>query len=178
MELERRVERLERNVDILKGEIGQTLLDMRESLSEKPVSPSRWHKRAWIVALLNVLLALTLFTNIRFYTLPPPLDINPILVPWMRAFWVILAFLWLVLQMYPLALLLEQEGKRAREAAWRNAVRLFASNPGLTLALVLAVFVLAILSMLFPSLWFAVMAVLLVVACTNGMLYLLRLHRQ
>jgi uncharacterized protein YacL len=178
MELERRVKQLERDMTILKGEIEQTLLDVRDNLSEKPFDPSQWHKRAWTVAMLNVLLALTLFTNIRFCTLLHPLNINPILVPWMRAFWAILAFFWLILQMYPLALLWDQEEKRTREAAWRNALKLFASNPGLTFALALAILAVAIISMLFPLLWFVIMVVLLVVVCANGISYWLRPQRR
>ena len=178
MEMERRVEQLERDVDILKGEIEQTLLDVRDNLSEKLASPSQWQKRAWGLALLNVLLALTLFTNIRLCTTDTPAGISPILVPWLRALWMALAFLWLILQMYPLALLLEQEEKQVREVAWRNAIRIFLSNPGLTLALALAVLGVAVISMLFPSFWFAVVGAMFAAMCINGMLHLLRPHRQ
>jgi len=178
MELEQRVKELERDMDVLKGEIQGTLLEVRENLAEKPPDPSRWQKRAWGMALLNVLLALTLFTNVRLYTSDTPFGVSATLVPWLRGFWVALAFMWLLLQMYPLALLLDQEEKQPREAAWNNAARLFASNPGLTLALTLLVLAVAVISMLFPSLWFVLTVALLAVACANGMLYLLRLYRQ
>lgn len=176
MELEQRVETLEREMDVLKGDIRGTLLDVQENLPEKPPSPSRWQKRAWGLALLNVLLALTLFTNVRFYTSDAPLDVtSAFLVPWLRGFWVALAFVWLLLQMYPLALLLDQEEKQPREAAWRNTVKVFASNPGLTLALTALVLVVAVVSMLFPSLWFVITAVLLIVVCVGGVGSMLRL---
>jgi MFS superfamily sulfate permease-like transporter len=109
----------------LKGEIRGTLLDVQESLAEKPASPSRWRKRAWV-----------------------------------------------------LALLLEQEEPVARDAAWRNAGALFRSNPGLTLALTLVVLVVAVVSVLFPSLWFILTLALLAVVCFNAAGPLLRLCRE
>ncbi len=174
VELEQRVETLEREVETLKGEIRGTLLDVRASLSEKPPSPARWRDRAWVLALLNVLLAIVLFTNIRFYT---PGD-GSLLSPWLQAFWVALAFVWLLLQMYPLALLLDQEEEQAREVAWRNAAAIFASSPGLTLALTLVVLVVAVISALFPSLWLVLMVALLAVVCVNAVGHLVRLRRQ
>jgi hypothetical protein len=178
MELEHRVKQLERDMDILKGEIEQTLLDVRENLLERPTSPSRKRKRAWTLALLNVLLGLTLFTNLCFYTSDAPSSIHPVLIPWLRAFWIVLAFLWLILQMYPLTLLLDQEETHAPKVAWRNAIRIFTSNPGLTLMLMLAVLGVAVISMAFPLLWFVVVGVILAVVGVNGILYVLRSHRQ
>ncbi len=178
MEMEHRVERLEHDVDILKEDIEQTLLDVRDNLSEKLARPLQWQKRAWGLASLNVLLALTLFTNVRFYTASTPAGVSLILAPWVRVLWMGMAFFWLILQMYPLALLLEQEEKQVREAAWRNAIKIFASNPGLTLALALAVLGVAVVSMLFPSLWFVVVGATFAVVCVNSVLCLLRLHRQ
>ena len=178
MELEQRMETLEHELKILKGEIRGTLLDVRENLAQKPPNPSRWQKRAWGMALLNILLALTLFTNVRLYTSDIPVGVSATLVPWLRGFWVALAFVWLLLQMYPLALLLDQEEPRPREMAWHNAARIFASNPTLTLALTLLVLTVAVISMLFPSLWFMLTVALLAVACANGMLYLLRLYQR
>ena len=170
MELQHRVETLEHEMEVLKGEIRGTLLDVQQNLSEKPVppTPSQWQKRAWGLALLNVLLAVTLFTNIRFYTSDDdPFGIGSPLSGWLQAFWVTLAFVWLILQMYPLALLLDQEGKQSREVAWRNAAALFMSNPGQTLALTLFVLAVAVVSMLFPAAWFLVTLALLVIVCIN-----------
>jgi len=107
VELQHRVETLEHEMEVLKGEIRGTLLDVQQNLSQKPATPSRWEKRAWGLALLNILLAVTLFTNIRFYTSDTPFGIGSPLSTWLRAFWVALAFVWLILQMYPLALLLD-----------------------------------------------------------------------
>lgn len=177
MELEQRVETLEHEVGILKGEIRGTLLEVQESLAEKPASPSQWRKRAWALALLNTLLAITLFTNIRLYTSDTPFGVSSSLAPWLRAFWIALAFLWLVIQMYPLALLLDQEEQQSREAAWRNAAALLVSSPGMTLALTLLILAVAVVGMLFPSLWFVVTTVLFVAVCINAMAYLRQLGR-
>ncbi len=179
MEQEHRIEKLEHELAILKEDLQGTLLAIQKSLPEKPDSPSRWQKRAWVLALLNILLAITLFTNIRFYTPDgSPPGTSSLLGPWLQAFWVALAFLWLILQMYPLALLLDQENDRSREAALRQAASLFKSNPGLTLALTLLVLVVTVASVLFPSLWLMLMAVLLVVVCVDAARYLLWSHRQ
>ncbi len=179
MELEHRVEELERELEILKETMRETLLAIQKSLPEKPASPSRWQKKAWMLALLNTLLAITLFTNIRFYTSDtPPFGIGSLLSPWLQAFWVALAFLWLLLQMYPLALLLDQEDGRARKVTWRNSVALFRSNPGLTLALTSLVLILATISALFPSLWFVVMVALFAGVCANAAGQLVQSCRQ
>ena len=179
MELEQRLETLENEVGTLKGEIQETLLDVQKSLSKKPFSPSQWQKRAWVLALLNILLAITLFTNIRFYTSDGDLlgSGSPIST-WLRGFWIALAFLWLILQMYPLALLLDQEDGRSREVAWRNAAAIFFSNPGLTLALTLLVLVVAVVSMLFPPLWLIFTMALSAVVCVNMGGHLLQLYRR
>lgn len=186
MDLEQRVETLERETEILKKDIRGTLLDVQESLSEKSASPGslkaagslRWQKKAWALALLNLLIAIILFTNIRFYTSDTSPASGPLLNSWLQAFWVALAFVWLILQMYPLALLLDQNDKQQRDAAWRNTAALFRSNPGLTLALTLSVLVVAVISALFPSLWFLVAAMLFVSLCVNATGRLLTLHRQ
>lgn len=179
MELEQRLERLEKEVGLLKGEIQETLLNVQKSLSPQPTRPSRWQKRAWGLALLNVLLAITLFTNIRLYTSDGGLlGGDSTLGDWLRGFWIALAFLWLLLQMYPLALLLDQEDERSREMAWRKAAAIFRSNPGLTLALTLLVLVVAVISMLFPSLWLVLPVALFAVACVNMAGHLLQSNRQ
>lgn len=181
MKLKHRIDALEREMETLKAEIRGTLLAVQESLEKKSAgaSSSRWQKNAWGLALLNMLIAITLFANIHFYTLESvPFDINPTLGAWLRAFWLALALLWLVLQMYPLALLLEQEDQRLRGVALRNAVRLFISNPSLTVLLTLLVLVVAVVSMLFPAAWFFVVLALLVVVCINVGRRVLALSRR
>jgi MFS superfamily sulfate permease-like transporter len=74
--------------------------------------------------------------------------------------------------------LLDQEDEQSREMSWRKAAAIFRSNPGLTLALTLLVLVVAVISMLFPSLWLVLPVVLFAVACVNMAGRLLQSHRQ
>ena len=178
MELENRVETLERETAILKTEIRETLLNVQENLLDKRAASSRWRKRAWVLSMLNLLLAIALFANIRFYASNNSLPTGSTVGSWLQALWVALAFLWLLLQMYPLALLLNQEDAPSREAAWHNTAKFFISNPALTLALTLVVSILAIVSALFPSLWLVVVVALFATVCVNAAMQLVRLYRK
>ncbi len=178
MELEHRVKTLEHEMEDLKGEIQETLLGIQKGLSEEPVGASGWQKRAWGLALLNILAAITLFTNVRFYTPGnAPIEISPALSPWLRALWVAVAFLWLILQLYPLALLLEQEDQRLPGGALRNATALLTANPGFTAVLALLVLLVAVTSVLFPALWFLATFVLFVFVCHKAVRRLLALYQ-
>ena len=174
VELEQRVEGLEREVGVLKSEIRATLLEVQEELVREvgPTSTdsAQWRKRAWVLALLNTLLAVTLFSTVRVYASGEPFGLDSWVMPWLRGFYVALTFVWLLLQLYPVALLLQEEDGASREIAWRNAGKAFASNPGLTLGVTVAVLGAAAISALFPPVWFAVVAVLLVVVCLNAIL--------
>jgi uncharacterized membrane protein YesL len=131
------------------------------------------------LALLNMLLAITLFANIRFYALDDlPFDLGPTMGPWVRGFWLALACLWMILQMYPLALLLEQEQQQRRRAALSNVVTFLASNPGYTILLTLAVLIVAIVSAFFPVLWFVVIFVLFGTVCNRVVRHVLNMRRR
>lgn len=177
MELEHKIHQLEQEMAVLKEEIEGTLLDIRKVVSADLATPAGWRKRAWVLALLNVLVATTLFTNIRWFSPDSAAPVGTPLGPWLRATWVALTFVWLILQMYPLALLLDQEDARPREVAWRNAAALFRSNPGLTTALTILVLAIAVISMLFPSLWLLATAGLFAIVCTYAAMYALRLRQ-
>ncbi len=162
MELEQRVKALEDQVHTLKNEIQGTLADIRVALPEKPATPARWQGKAWLLALLNMLLAVMLFTNIYLYIpTATPFAMSLVLRSWLRAFWIAVAFAWLLLQMYPLALLLEQENQQWQGLVWRNAVVFLRAHPGLILGLTLVVLVMALLNAVFPAVWFVVGLVLL-----------------
>jgi protein-S-isoprenylcysteine O-methyltransferase Ste14 len=181
MELEQRVEQLERENRVLKNEIRQTLLEVQRELSQEPAptaTPEHWRKRAWVLALLNTLLAVTLFSTVRVYASGEPWGLGDWLVPWLRGFYVALTFVWLLLQLYPVALLLQEEDRASQDIAWRNAGRAFASNPGLTLAVTVAVLGAAAISALFPPIWFGVVALLLVAVCLNAIVGWVRLGGQ
>jgi signal transduction histidine kinase len=180
MELEHRVQALESEIRMLKHEIRATLEEIQASLPEKPVPPTRWQKKAWVLALLNLLVAITLFTNIYLYIPGSGLVADsPMLNAWLRAFWVAIAFMWLLLQMYPLALLLEQEDREWNRVAWRNATTFFSAHPGVTLGLTTLVVVVAVVNAVFPLMWFVIAIVLLiVVAVTAAQRLLERLREQ
>ena len=163
MEMEQRIEVLEAEVEMLRNEIQNTLVDIRESLPEKPVAPSRWQKKAWVLALLNLLMAITLFTNIYLYIPGNPLsEISPSLASWLRSLWVAVAFIWLILQMYPVALLLEQEDRQYQGIVWRNALSFIEARPGLLIGATTVVLVIAIVNAVFPAAWLIVTLTLLV----------------
>lgn len=167
MEQEERIRALEDEVKNLKLEIGRTLVEIQKTLPEKTSAPIRWEKKAWILALLNILLAVVLFTNIYIY-IPGNIvsELNPTLAGWLRALWVAVAFVWLLLQMYPLALLLEQEDRQWRGVVWRNALGFFRERPGLLVVLTLVVLVAALIETIMPVAWVMIALVLLIVVAS------------
>jgi hypothetical protein len=179
MELEQRVEALELEVKTLENEIHRTLVEIQATLPEKPVNPARWQRKAWVLALLNMLVAVTLFTNIYLY-IPgsAPFYIDPALAAWLRAFWIAVAFMWLLLQMYPLAMLLEQEDRQWQGIVWRNATGYLNAHPGLILGLTLAVLGVALVNSVFPALWFVVGLVLLIIVGAVAAQRLVELYRE
>jgi len=167
MELEQRVETLEHEMDTLKSDIRRVLLTVQDELSREPISAPGWRRRAWVLALLNMLVATTLFINIHFCSSDNiPFEISSTWMLLLRASWVAMAFLWLILQMYPLALLLEQES----QGLWvilSKAIVLFIDRPGLTFLLILLVLAVAGISALLPVLWF--LPVLVIFLFVSGM---------
>ena len=167
MELEERVQVLEQEVRTLKSEIQKTLVEIRRALPAKPAAAARWQKNAWVLALVNLLLAVVLFTNIYLYLpAPMPFSLNDTLLGWLRALWLALAFIWLLLQLYPLALLLEQEDTEWQGIAWRNATAFLRLRPGLLVVLTLVVLVIAIVNTALPALWLVVALSLLLAVGT------------
>jgi len=138
----------------------------------------RYFWKAWGLALLNILVITIAITNLRFYTPGnAPFEIHPTLSLWIRALWMAVAFLWLTLQMYPLALLLEQEDQRLR-VALRNTVVIFIANPGFTLVLAALLLIVAVISTLLSPLWFFLTPALLAVVCNKAVQHLLKPYRE
>jgi uncharacterized membrane protein YesL len=138
----------------------------------------RYFWKAWGLALLNILVAAVVFTNISFYTPGnTPFEINPTLSIWIRGLFLGIVFLWLIIQMYLMALLLEQQDQRLR-VALRNAAVLAVANPGFTLVLALLLLIVAVISTLFPVLWFAITLALFAVVCNKAVLHLLEPYRE
>jgi uncharacterized membrane protein YesL len=134
--------------------------------------------KAWGLALLNILVALVVLVNVRFYALDVvPFDISPSLSMWIRAFFVGAAILWLIVQIYPMALLLEQYDKRLR-VALRNAAVLFIAHPGFSILLALLLLIVAGLSTVIPVLWILVTLALFGVVCNRAAVHLLEPYRE
>ncbi len=181
MEVEQRIQILEAEVKTLKEEIQKTLVEIQASLPDKSTPSTKWEKKAWVLALLNILLAVVLFTNISFFTSDrAAMGLDPTVVSWVRALWVAIAFVWLLLQMYPLALLLEQEDRQWQGVVWRNATMFLRARPGLWVLLTLVVLVVAIINTIVPAAWLIVALALLVAVASivlRNMLELLRGQR-
>ena len=138
----------------------------------------RYFWKAWGLALLNILVITIAITNLRFYTPGnAPFEIHPTLSLWIRALWMAVAFLWLTLQMYPLALLLEQEDQRLR-VTLRNTAVIFIANPGFTLVLAALLLIVAIISTLLTPLWFLLTPALFAVVCNKAVQHLLKPYRE
>ena len=167
MELEERVDALEKQVQVLKFEIQKTLVDIQANLPDKTPEPSRWEKKAWVLALLNIMMAVVLFANIYVF-LPgnAPLGLDVRVVGWMRAVWVAIAFIWLLLQMYPLMLLLEQEDKEWKGVVWRNALAAFRDRPAMWVVLTFVVLVVAAVDTIVPAAWLMIALALLLALAT------------
>ena len=179
MNSEQRLYALEHEVRTLKSEIQQTLVEIQASLPDKPASPVRWQKKAWVLALLNVLMAVTLFANIYLY-LPGSASfaIDTVLSPWLRALWVAIALMWLLLQMYPLALLLEQEDPQWQGIVWRNATTFFRARPGFIVGLTAAVLAVAIVNAVIPMAWLVAALTLFVAVASAAVRHTLDLYRE
>jgi hypothetical protein len=181
VDIEHRVDQLERDMEVLKTDIQATLLAVHDSLERNPTgsSVSGWRKTAWGLALLNMLLAIALFANIRVYTLEDmPFDINPALNSWVRGFWLALACMWMVLQIYPLVLLLAQEEQRPRRVALSNVGTFLATNPGYAILVTLLVLIVAIVSAFFPALWYVIIVAFVAIVCNQAARHLLEIRQR
>ena len=180
MDTEQRIEKLEREVEMLRSKIEGTLLAIRESLPDKPTfAAARWQKKAWVLALINTLMAVALFTNIYLF-LPGnlPFALDPALLFWLRAFWVALAFIWLLLQMYPLALLLEQEDQQWQGVVWHSASAFMRARPGIIVVLTMVVLIVGIVNTIVPVAWIIVALSLLVAVGSMALRDMLDLFRD
>lgn len=163
MELEDRVENLEREVKTLKSEIQATLNEIQETLPKKTTRASRWQAKAWVLSLINLLIAVALFANIYLY-LPgsDSFGIDPSLFLWLRALWLALALIWLLLQLYPLALLFEEDDNQWKGVMLRNAAAFLHIPASFWVVLTLAVLIVAIINSFIPAAWLVVTLAILV----------------
>lgn len=137
----------------------------------------RYFLKAWGLALLNILVIAIVFANVRFYTPEiAPFEISETLSMWVRGLFMAMGLLWLIVQLYPMAALLEQEDQRLR-VALRNSAVLFIINPGFSIVLALLLLAVAVVSTFLIIPWFVTPA-LFAVVCNKAVLHLLEPQRE
>ena len=179
MEVEERIKDLEEEVRTLKLDIQGTLVEIRENLPERSAPAAKWEKKAWVMALLNILLAVVLFTNISFFMSDgAAFGLNATLASWVRALWVAIAFIWLLLQMYPLVLLLGQEDQQWQGVVWRNALTFLRARPSFWVLLTLIVLVVAVVNTVVPAAWLIIAIALMVAVASFALRNMLELFQK
>lgn len=162
MGAEERIEQLEAEIKSLKTEIRQTLVEIQKTLPEKPVRQPQWNRSAWVLALINLLMAAVLLVNTQLFgPVTEALALPPVVVTWLHALWLAIAFVWLLLQLYPLALLLTEEEREWRQVSWRNAMNVMRARPGLMMFLTVLVLVTVLINTFLPAAWILVTGALL-----------------
>ncbi len=169
-----RIQALEHEIKMLKGDIQHTLVEIQKNLPERANTTARWQKKAWVLAMVNMFIAIVLFSNVYLY-LPGslPLAMDPTIAVFLRAFWIALAFVWLLVQMYPLALLLEQEDPQWQDVAWRNAAGFFRNRPDILVLLTVVVLLVAVVNSVIPAMWLLVALLMVVVAGSMAVRYVI-----
>lgn len=138
----------------------------------------RYFGKSWALAGINIGVIATLGLNIWFYQAGnPPLNLSDTASLMIRAFWTSLLVIWVFLQMYPMALLVEQEDQRIR-LALRNALVLLAAHPGFSLLLGVLLLVVIAISVVIPALLALISLALVAVTCNKAVRHLLVPYRD
>ena len=138
----------------------------------------RYFGKAWALAGINLGVIATLVFNIYFYGPDVvPFNLGETASLMIRAFWTSILVLWVFVQMYPFALLMEQEDQRLR-VALRNALVLLAAHPGFSLLLGILLVVLIVVSVLIPALLALVSLAIVAVVCNKAVRHLLVPYRE
>jgi uncharacterized membrane protein YesL len=138
----------------------------------------RFFGKAWALAGINIGVIVTLVFNILFYRPDvPPLNLGETASLMIRAFWTSILVLWVFLQMYPFALLMEQEDQRVR-VALRNALVLLAAHPGFSLLLGIILLIIIVVSVLIPALIALISLAVVGVVCNKAVRHLLVPYRE
>ena len=98
---------------------------------------------SWRWALLNLLVLAILFSNLVFYT-----EQEGDIFFWVRAIFIAMVIIWLLIQTYTFPLLIEQTEPRTF-LALRNSVGLFAFDPKVALGVAISILLLAYLATMF-----------------------------
>ncbi len=138
----------------------------------------RYFGRSWLFAVLNILVLGLIFINVNFYVPDVvPIDMSLTVSMAIRTFFIFLGILWILYQMYPMAMLLEQEEQRVF-LALRNAGVLLLANPGFTLVFGILLAVVGVVSVLLPALLAMLTLSFFAVACNNAVVHLLIPFRE
>jgi len=138
----------------------------------------RYFGKSWVLALINIAVGVLFYVNFGFYAPgTSPFNLSGTVSLWIRTFFVFIGVLWLLLQMYLFAMLLEQEDQRIK-LAFRNAAILMFANPGFTLLLGIIVLLLSVVSVLLPALWAMATMSLISVLCNRAVQELLIPYRE
>jgi hypothetical protein len=138
----------------------------------------RYFWKAWVFALINIVVAAVVGVNIWFYAPGNSfIELNATVGATIQMFLFIAAILWLIYQMYPLAMLLEQTDVRVRTAL-RNAAVLFLTKPGFTILLALLLAIVVGASTYFVIPWFLFSLALVAVVCNKAVKHLLEPYRE
>jgi hypothetical protein len=138
----------------------------------------RYFWKAWGLALFNISVLVIALANFWFYSPGiAPLKISQETSMWIRTLILGMVVLWLIYQMYPMAMLLEQEDPRLR-LALRNSALLFLVNPGFTLVLALLLLVVSAISTVLQLPWFLFTLSLIAVVCNKAVRHLLEPYRE
>jgi uncharacterized membrane protein YesL len=138
----------------------------------------RFFGKSWALAGINIGIIVTLGFNIWFYRPDiSPFNLGDTASLMIRAFWTSILVIWVFLQLYPLAMLMEQEDQRVR-LALRNSLVLLAAHPGFSLLLGIIVLVLLAVSVLIPALLALISLAIVAVTCNKAVQHLLVPYRE
>jgi uncharacterized membrane protein YesL len=138
----------------------------------------RYFLKSWGLALINILILVIILTNIWFYgPTNNPLSISEKITPWLQGFFIVVGLLWLIYQMYPLAMLLEQTDQRLH-IALRNSFILVIANPLFTLVLAVFILVVVAVSTYLVAPWILVTWALIAVVINKAVKHMLKPFRE
>jgi uncharacterized membrane protein YesL len=136
----------------------------------------RYFWMGWSMALLNVVVSALVLVNVVAYgpsnPFGLPFDLGANVTGIVRGVFVVVGVLWLVFQMYPMAMLLEQEDQRLR-LALRNSFFVFIASPGFALVMALLLLLVIAISLFLPLLLLAFTFSLIAVVCNQAVKRLL-----
>lgn len=138
----------------------------------------RYFLKSWGLALINILVLGIILTNIWFYEpVNNPLNISEKIAPWIQGLFISVGLFWLIYQMYPLAMLLEQTDQRLR-VALRNSFILIVANPLFTLVLAVFLLIIIALSTYLVVLWILITWALIAVVINKAVKHMLKPYRE